>query len=62
MYALKIKGKFQFSCLAGNKESSDEKIKTAFNNWRGCQSKGSNKSFDDFMFDKERVKVTIERI
>ncbi len=62
MYALKPKGKFQFYCLAQNEQGLDLKIKQSFSNWLGVQTKGSKKTFDDFMENHDRVKVTIKNI
>jgi hypothetical protein len=62
MYALKTKGKYQFYCISKTAEELEEATKIAFDNWRGMQASGSNKTIKDFMETNEMVKVTIERI
>ena len=62
MYALKVKDKNIFSCWATTEKRLNERVNSAFWNWRGCQPKGSDKSMDDYMANMVKVKVTIEQI
>lgn len=62
MYALKKKGKLEFSGSFKTIAELDEFINASFYKWKGCQERGSNKTLDDYMLRNERVKLTIERI
>lgn len=62
MYALKVKGKFQFACRAKTKAELEEKINVCYWNWRAHQEKGSNAPIEDYMVNLERVEITVKRI
>ena len=60
MYALKIKGKMIFNCLAKTEMMLNAKIKQHFYDWYGMQEKGSEPTMEKFMETRERVKLIIE--
>jgi len=62
MYALKTMGKYEFFCISKTKKELIKNESVAFNNWRGMQADGSDKTIEDFMVNYMRVKVTIEKI
>ena len=62
MYTLKTKGTLEFSRPFKTEAELDASIDRWFSRWLGMQPKGSNKTFNDYMEGKEKVKMTIERI
>lgn len=60
-HAVKHKDMFQFSCVALSPQTRDQKLETAYWNWRGYQKKGSDPTFEDFMEKFNKVKITIEK-
>jgi len=60
VYALKVKGRFAFTCLANNSDEFEKKIQERYWQWRGIQPKGAVISIDDFLATYERVCLTIE--
>tara|TARA_R110000765_G_scaffold51973_1_gene104695 strand:- start:63 stop:251 length:189 start_codon:yes stop_codon:yes gene_type:complete len=62
MYALKTKRKFAFGMAFKTEAELDRYIEQAYWTWKGIQPKGTEKTKADFMADKEKVKLTIERI
>lgn len=62
LYALKVKGKFQFPVKVKELSQLDTEINKAFWCAYGISSKGSNYSMDDYMKDKIKVKIEIMEI
>ena len=61
-YALKMKKSFSFPCISDDKKLLEKRIEAYFLSWKIMQRKGSAPTMPDFMKDKERVKLTIEKI
>jgi len=59
-YALKLKNKFVFTCVAKTPELFENKINNSYNSWRGLQGKGTNLTIDDFLSTFDKVIITIE--
>lgn len=62
MYALKTKGKWEFSHPYRTEAELNDAIKNKFLAWSGIQPKGSNKTIEDYMQDKVKVKISVEKI
>lgn len=60
-YALKMKKSFSFPCISDDKKILEKRIEAYFSSWVITQGKGTARTMTDFMKDKERVKLTIER-
>ena len=62
MYALKTKGKLQFTLFAATEKALDDRINNAYRLQKGMRARGSNYGMSDFMEGKAKVKLTIESI
>ncbi|WP_415912444.1 hypothetical protein [Neptuniibacter sp. QD37_11] len=62
IYALKLKGKFQFDILAKSEAELEKKIKSYYLSWTGMQAKGGDTSMEKFMSIREKVKIHMELI
>jgi hypothetical protein len=66
MYALRPKGRAyalrEYICTAHTETELEERIDRAFWNWKSCAAKGNSLTKDDYLRDKERVKITVEAI
>ena len=65
-YALRRKDNphsfYYYGCVASTKEDLEAKINQAYWNWKGTQQQGNQLTIDDFMRDRERIKMVIEVI
>lgn len=62
-HALRIKGNsLQLECKAETPEGLDKKIEESHRLWAAFQPRGAVRTLNDYLADKERVKITIEKI
>jgi len=60
MYALRVKGKFEFICVSRSPKEFDTKVQAAYWAWRGLQPRGRGPEGEVFMSRYEAVIVNVE--
>jgi len=60
IYALKAKGRLEFTCASDTQEGHKQKVTSAYWNWKGTQPRDSKASLKDYLAKYDRVTLVIE--
>jgi len=61
MFALKLRGSYQFTCVTSTLEDTQKAVTKAYYAWRGMRPKGSESTYEDFMVNRTIVKLTVTK-
>ena len=60
MFALKLQGSFNFTCVSPTLEGTKKKVHIAYADWNGLSPRGAPRSYAEFMEHRVIVEVTVK--
>ena len=62
MFALKLRGSFQFACVTNTLEQTKSEVNEVYYRWCGMRPKGSESTYEEFMENRTIVELTIQTV